>query len=48
MKRSDRGLAKCIVPTFHKAESFVFHLAIQEYKDQDIKNCSFAFWFVWV
>ena len=30
------------------AESFVFQVAIQKFKDQDIKNYNFAYCFVWV
>jgi len=30
------------------AESFVFQVAIQKFKDQDIENYNFACWFVWV
>jgi len=29
-------------------ESFVFHLAVQKYKGQDIYNYNFAFCFAWV
>ena len=30
------------------AESFVFQVAIQKFKDQDIENYNFVFCFVWV
>jgi hypothetical protein len=30
------------------AESFIFQVAIQKLKNQDIQNCNFARGFVWV